>query len=723
MNAGEFRAGWPNRPDDFSRYDDSVVKRRFVFSAAAVIFLVLLALMVWQGSFSFSYGPSDVHETIVLSAVSMLIFVLAVTLAFMLVRAGVKLYMDRQNNREGSRIRSRLLLGALALTIAPTLFSAFFNYSVLNRTLEKWFRQPVHGIEMNLQDLDRSYRSEAQGRVQAEANWIGLLPQTREAAASGHIDSEFFRALAEKSGIQQLIVVLPEGRVPMLLYQQFQKTGTSLLQAKAPVSNGLRTLGEIQVASALALDPAAKATAIGHFMDEQKNLRSHKKFYGETYFLMICLLTLFVLFFAAWSAQLLSRQISVPIAALLGAAQEVRRGDLSYRVRVKAIDELATLVRAFNAMTSELEGNARELEARRQFTEAILESIPTGVISVSLDERIERVNRALRGIFAESTVADARKLEDLFSPDEMVEIRYVLNRARRTGTAACQLDLDRVSPVLHLAVTVASLEDQRGFVMVLEDTSDLLRAQKSAAWQEVAQRIAHEIKNPLTPISLCADRIARQLRRLSLPSETRAILEECTQTIQGEVQTVKALVDEFSRFSRFPAAQPVLADLNEVVESAMTVFAGRLEDIDVSVALHDNIPPILLDREQIKRVIVNLVDNAAEAMKETPLRRLKISTSRPAQDVVELSVTDTGCGVSAADKEKLFLPYFSTKGRGTGLGLAIVSHIVTEHHARVRLEDNRPAGTRFVIEFNAVTGAESGFSPGADETLPATLKV
>jgi len=707
----------------YSRYDDSVVKRRFVFSAGAVIFLVLLALMVWQGSFSFSYGPSDVHETIVLSAVSMLIFVLAVTLAFMLVRAGVKLYMDRQNNREGSRIRSRLLLGALALTIAPTLFSAFFNYSVLNRTLDKWFRQPVHGIEMNLQDLDRSYRSEAQGRVQAEANWIGLLPQTGEAAASGHVDSEFYRALAEKSGIQQLVLVLPDARVPMLLYQRFQKPGTSLLQAKAPVSDGSQKLGEIDVAAALALDPAEKATAIEHFIDEQNNLRGHKKFYGETYFLMICLLTLFVLFFATWSAQVLSRQISIPIAALLGAAQEVRRGDLSYRVRVKAIDELATLVRAFNAMTSELEGNALELEARRQFTEAILESIPTGVISVSLDERIERGNRALRGIFPEEVVAGARKLEDLFSPDELVEIRYVLNRARRTGTAACQLDLDHVSPVLHLAVTVASLEDQRGFVMVLEDTSDLLRAQKSAAWQEVARRIAHEIKNPLTPISLCADRMARQLGRLSLPPGVRAILQECTQTIQGEVQTVKALVDEFSRFSRFPAAHPMPADLNEVVESAMTVFAGRLENIDVSVALGKNIPPILLDREQIKRVIVNLVDNAAEAMKDAPVRRLMVTTSRPAPEVVELAVTDTGYGVSADDKEKLFLPYFSTKGRGTGLGLAIVSHIVTEHHAKVRLEDNRPVGTRFVVEFNVVLSGDSDSASDAEETSPATLKV
>jgi PAS domain S-box-containing protein len=457
-------------------------------------------------------------------------------------------------------------------------------------------------------------------------------------------------------------------------------------------------------------------------MDEQKRLGGHEKFYKDTYFLMICLLTLFVLFFAAWSAQVLSRQISVPISALLGAAREVRRGDLSYRVQVSAIDELATLVRAFNAMTSELEGNARELEARRKFTEAILESIPTGFISVSPDERIERVNRALRGIFSEQIVAGARRLDDLFAGDELAEIRYVLNRARRTGTAACQLDIERNSSVLHLAVTVASLDERRGFVMVLEDTSDLLRAQKAAAWQEVARRIAHEIKNPLTPMSLCADRIARQLRRLTLPPESRQILEECTSTIQSEVQTVKALVDEFARFSRFPAAQPVLTDLNDVVDSAMAVFAGRLEGITVALDLARDLPFIALDREQIKRVIVNLVDNAAEAMKESAVRHLQIATSRTASDTVELSVTDTGSGVSVADKEKLFLPYFSTKGRGTGLGLAIVSHIVTEHHARVRLEDNRPAGTRFVVEFNTPSTLDP--EPlSANEISTATLKM
>lgn len=703
-------------------YHDSVVRRRLALAAAALSFLVLLALVIWQGSFRIAYSPSGLIETIVLWAVSTLIFVLTVTLAFMLFRAGVKLYIDRQSNKEGSRIRSKLLFGALALTLAPALFYVLFSVYVLNRTLDKWFSRPAENIQLKLQDLDNSYKKEAQKRVQAETEWISLLPQIQQAAQTGHIETAFFRNLCEPRGIRQLVLV-PQVGVPISLYQSSAKQNGPVLRGQADVSDGTTKLGRISAVSAMSDELLADETAIQQFMEEQNQQAGRRKFYHDTYFLLICLITLFVLFFAAWSAQILSRQISVPISALLGAAQEVRRGNLSYRVRVNAIDELATLVRAFNEMTSELEANARELEARRRFTEAILESIPTGVISVSADERIERVNRALSGIFPREVAASAKRLEDLFVPEDLAEIRYVLKRARRTGTAACQLELQRPSSVLHLAVTGASLEEQRGFVLVLEDTSDLLRAQKSAAWQEVARRIAHEIKNPLTPISLCADRIARQLLRLPLDTSAREILEECTGIIQQEVQTVKSLVDEFSQFSRFPSAQPLAADLNEIVESAVSVFAGRLDGVVVSLDLDRTIPLVLADKEQVKRVIVNLVDNAVEAMNGAPVRELLIATSHASLDTVQLCVSDTGWGISAADKEKLFLPYFSTKNRGTGLGLAIVSHIVTEHHGRVRVEDNRPTGATFIVELNALSAADSSLSNDAADTHPATLKV
>jgi PAS domain S-box-containing protein len=393
-------------------------------------------------------------------------------------------------------------------------------------------------------------------------------------------------------------------------------------------------------------------------------------------------------------------QISTPITALLKAAEQIRKGNLGYRVHVGAIDELATLVKAFNEMTESLEANSKELEARRRFTEAILESIPTGVISLTSDGRIQRVNRALMGIFPEDQVARASRLSDLFSREDTAEIRYLMNRARRTGVAGTQLEYKAERRVLQLALTVAALDEQRssGFVLVVEDTSELLRAQKATAWHEVARRVAHEIKNPLTPIALCADRIGRQLERPEQTAETRRILRECSATIAREVETVRTLVDEFSQFTRLPAPQPVLSDLNAVVENALSVFDGRLEGIRLEMALAPGLPLVNIDREQFKRVVVNLVDNAAEAMQESLVKQLYISTRPTEADSVVLIVADTGCGVSRDDKEKLFLPYFSTKGRGTGLGLAIVNRILADHDASIRVEDNSPEGARFIVE-------------------------
>jgi PAS domain S-box-containing protein len=378
-------------------------------------------------------------------------------------------------------------------------------------------------------------------------------------------------------------------------------------------------------------------------------------------------------------------------------------------VQVTAVDELATLVRAFNEMMHELEANSRELESRRRFTEAILESIPTGVISLSADGRIQRVNRALHGLFTDEQVGRAVHLDDLFPPEDVAEIQYLMNRARRTGVAASQIDLESPRQVLHLAVTVSALPARQpaapGFVVVLEDTSELLRAQKAAAWHEVARRIAHELKNPLTPIALCAERIARQLDRGPSTPESQRILRECSTIIAREVESVKMLADEFSQFSRFPAAQPVPSDLNEIVRNALDVFAGRLDGIDLRVEL-GALPQVNVDPDQFKRVVVNLVDNAAEAMRESLVKRLLVTTQATPGESVELLVADTGCGISADNKEKLFLPYFSTKGRGTGLGLAIVNHIVSEHGARIRVEDNRPAGARFYVEVAVTVAAE-----------------
>jgi two-component system, NtrC family, nitrogen regulation sensor histidine kinase NtrY len=273
---------------------------------------------------------------------------------------------------------------------------------------------------------------------------------------------------------------------------------------------------------------------------------------------------------------------------------------------------------------------------------------------------------------------------------------------------------------LNVAVTVSALEEKltSGFVIVLEDTSELLRAQKSAAWHEVARRVAHEIKNPLTPIGLSAERIGRQLDKIDLPPNTARILRECSAIISKSVESVKTLVDEFSQFARFPSAQPVRCDINEVVQEALAIFKDRLEGITLRTNFAPDLSPVNVDREQFQRVVVNLVDNAAEAMQDSLVKNLHVSTQSGAAETVELVVADSGPGVSPDDKEKLFLPYFSTKNRGTGLGLAIVSHIVAEHNGHIRVEDNQPAGARFTVDIPAILDADQLELP-----RPAALKV
>jgi len=664
------------------------MRKRHLFGASLVVLAILITLVVWQVSFTFGeFGPTNAAQTFLFWAVSTLIFLLTVTLGFRLFRETVKLYLERQRNQEGSRIRSKLVFGALALSLLPVVFLFVFSYAVLNRNLDKWFSAPGEGMNIQLRDAAVGLGEEVQSRADALAYWLAALPEVRNGTAD-------FARLCRENRIEELRIDTPQGNRVLCASIPGSPLFTSRDQISAEEMLVVRVRPHIDIVE--------KQKQIQAYVGKYNQLSADRRSLRYLYLLFQVLIALFILFVATWIALILAKQISVPISALLDAASQVRKGNLGHRVNVPANDEMAALVRGFNQMIDGLQDNSRELESRRRFTEAILESIPTGVISLTSGGRIQRVNRALRGLFPADQVERAATLGDLFPPEHATELRYLMKRARRIGLAASQLDIERPGQVLHLALTVSALPahepDAPGYVVVLEDTSEMLRAQKAEAWHEVARRIAHELKNPLTPIALSAERIARQLDRGASTAESHRILRECAATISREVESVKTLADEFSQFSRFPKAQMVPCDLNAVVRNGLDVFDGRLDGIDVRADLAPDLPRVNLDPDQFKRVVVNLVDNAAEAMRDAMVRRLMVVTRATSADSVELLIADTGCGISAGDKEKLFLPYFSTKNRGTGLGLAIVSHILSEHGGRIRVEDNRPAGTRFFVE-------------------------
>ena len=696
------------------------MSRRLLNGLAVILLVISATLVVWQGSFKTGdFGPGDPEQTFVFFGISTFIFLLMLVLGFMIVRLIVKLWMERQagrrrENRLGSRIRTKLVVGALALSIMPVFFMVLQSVYVLNNTLERWFTRPVEHERIDFVRLANALKQEIQQKADVQAQLLAGLPGTTELLNGASIDSAFFRDFCRAHEVLAGGIYRADSAIPVAHWgSKPVRGGPDFETARAPVNFQGGELGSVVLSVTVPINIAQQRRDIESYDRAFAQLRDQKKRIRTTSLQLLTVIALFILFVASWLAQFFARQISTPISALLQGAEEVSKGNLQYRVEVNAVDELAQLVQGFNQMTADLEANRTEIESRRRFTEAILESIPTGVISVDSAGSIQLMNQALDKIFPESDARAAKSLDDLFSRDDAAEIRYLMNRARRTGLAAQHFEIKTKHKTMHLAITVSALEGRRssGFVVVIEDTSDLLRAQKSAAWSEVARRVAHEIKNPLTPIMLSAERIVRQASKHLLPAEVDRIVRECSETILNETASVKRLVDEFAQFSRLPAAQPVPSDLNEVIRNGLAVFEGRLDGIHVHVDLSPDLPPVMVDPEQFKRVVVNLVDNAAEAMRDSAVKSLLVQTRLSPSEVAEIVFSDSGCGVTPDQREKLFLPYFSTKGRGTGLGLAIVSHILTEHNANIRVEENRPTGTTFTIEL-PVLAQETAITDG-----------
>jgi PAS domain S-box-containing protein len=457
--------------------------------------------------------------------------------------------------------------------------------------------------------------------------------------------------------------------------------------------------------------------------------------------LILAFFTILLLFSVMWLALFLAKQVTVPIQALAEGTREVSAGNFDYQVPEQAQDELGVLVRSFNAMTTQLRDNrsqidqftrnlqqaVQELERRRQLMETVLENIPTGVVSLDASGTILRGNTAVGRMFG-TAARDAHSLEELLGAEAARTVQHLMRRSLRMGVVSREIETVVGGRVLHAAVTVSSLGPRRantGFVLVLDDLTEMLRAQKSAAWQEVARRIAHEIKNPLTPIQLSSQRLARFLDRRETadpaasprdPELTR-LVHECSRLIEREVSTLAALVNEFSQFVRFPAAKLAPASANTIVHEAVEVFSGRLDGITLKTALAENPLTVRADAGLLRSVIVNLIDNAAEALETCSLREITVTTrAQDDSETVEICVQDTGHGISPEDKDKLFLPHFSTKDRGTGLGLAIAARIVAEHGGSIHVEDNFPVGSRFVIELPVAEATPAAAERASVET-------
>jgi len=719
-----------------------------------VIFLLIivptLLFLAWsQASLNLSFiQPGTVQQTVVLVALSLLISIAFFIFALILMRNLLKLYVERRQQQLGSRFKVRMVAAFLGLSLVPVCFLFAFAYGLLNRSIDKWFGAPFDAVRKSAGVVVGQLESEEEQRVLHAAGHLASHPRLIDAVArrDGAALDPLLAAQAKELGLQAVLCFDPRGNLlaragdSQPRASEIVKLIPAIAEAQAPSQGTVVHWGEGAAGSVLAARPVAGAqgqrlgTVVGmrrlpgDMAEVVQQMQSEIQKYDElshvrkiirlNYLAALGLLTLLIVFAATWFALFLSKEVTVPIQALAEGTHEVSKGNLGYQVTAPASGELKILIRSFNEMTRQLQENRqaieqaakelqranRELEERGNTMEAILENIPTGVISFDPEGQITRMNSTVERMFDRADLKSVRKLTELFAPDDARDIARLFRRAARQGVVSQQMELNLGARRAVVELTLTSIRARHGAVgsvLVLEDLTELLRAQKTAAWREVAQRLAHEIKNPLTPIQLSAERIGRLLERTpnGVSGELVATIEESAALIEREVEALKTLVDEFSHFARFPASRPVLSSLNTIVENAVRVFDGRLTGISVREELAPDLPPVQVDPEQMKRVLVNLIDNAAEALEQSVLKEIWIRTALDQdRDVVELVVADSGPGILPEAKEKLFLPYFSTKRRGTGLGLAIVSHIVSEHHGTIRVEENRPTGSQFIIE-------------------------
>jgi two-component system, NtrC family, nitrogen regulation sensor histidine kinase NtrY len=721
-------------------------KREWWPIAVSIVVVLLAAAVITFGSFRVPLESDQRNAYPILFALSTIIGASLLIFALILGRYLLKLAAERRSGQLGSRFKVKMVVGAMAVSLGPVLCLFFFSYALINRTLNLWFPRPLEIANEQSQILLTHFETTEFERLNRLAAAAVQSAGDEDFLARNHsIDISWVtdangRLISSfdfnKSSNQDASTKDIGGAVPISLppepvrtirsgAQVWKANGQLYLAGSAPLKQGT-----LYVARHLPSDFSERYAAIEAQTNTYLHLKQQLRAYKRILLLILGFVTLVVIFVTTWAALFLSKQVTVPIQALAEATREISRGNFDHHIEVQAQDELGTLVRSFNRMTEQLGAGRRQIneftqsleqaieerERRRKLMEAILENIPTGVVSLDATGDIARVNTAVVTILGESA-RKARTMTDLVGEEAARAVLHLMRRSLRMGAASSEIEIATGGRLVRTAVTVTSLGPRRsnpGFIVVIDDLTDLLQAQKAAAWQEVAQRIAHEIKNPLTPIQLSAQRLLRYLDRAAAAkpvaprTEFEKLSAECAGLIEREVQTLESLVDEFSQFARFPAARLALADLNPVVESALGLFQGRLDGITVSTDLAGSLPSVKADPELIRQVVANLIDNAAESMEGVPIRRLRVSTRIESDgDAVVIEISDSGRGISPEDKEKLFLPHFSTKGRGTGLGLAIASRIVAEHNGTIRVEDNVPTGARFLIRFPAAEVAIS----------------
>ena len=701
--------------------------------------LAVVAFALFETRLPQFVGGGSLGTDAILVLLINLNLILLVLLVFLVGRNIVKLLMDRRRGIMGSHLRTRLVVAFIGIALLPATMLFLVAQVFLSNSIEGWFNGQVERALEGSLDVAHAYYEDlaatslgfARGTA-AQVARSGLLKPEKRAALKaflGERRAEYQLDLMEvfadgqtvgRARRQDLV-----GKVGVEPWSELVRTATAgtettgldavgeadIIRAAAPILSDGRVLGVVVVDAYVPNSVVKRREEIDRSFGEYLRLKVQRRPIRTAYTITLVLVTIVILFAATWVGFYVARGITVPIQRLAEGTRAVAQGDLDQRIPGEGQDEIGTLVTSFNHMTSDLKASRTELDVRRRDLEIVLANIAAGVVSADPRGRVTTVNRAAADMLGigDAVTAVGRRLDDLFAGDAHAELRPAMARLLTgEGALESQLTLGRADgDELTVLLSGRGLRDEagnaQGVVLFLEDVTHVLRVERMEAWREVARRIAHEIKNPLTPIQLAAQRLRRrfgaQLR------QDGAVFDECTRTIVQQVEELKNLVNEFSTFARMPQAEHRPCNLNTLVEEALVLFREGHREIEFVFDAEPEPPVLELDRDGMKRAVVNILDNAVSACRARPTTRpdergrveLRTRWDRRV-GVVRLEIADDGVGMTPETRARVFEPYFSTKADGTGLGLAIVSAIVADHKGFIRVRDNPPRGTRFILE-------------------------
>jgi len=708
-----------------------------------IIGFIILLLIILFFSIEFFIGESQEFSptsvtNILLSSLQIIVLILFLILFFVLGRNLIKLYVERKRKIVGAQFKTKLLLFFIALSFIPTLLLFLFASDLISRNIEHWFKTPIDKILDDTKSLADGFYSNSEEITLHYAQQLSRsIKEQKLIEYSRRLPlMEFVKTKLKEYKLDEIGIYLDDEELfsflnPDLPLQDYQDLKANIIKrahlgeifsSTLPMGNGemirrgvsfnIPKVGNVLVVTGkfLSQNYAQGINNITAYVQRYRQLKTQKNPVKTFYLMTLIFITLLIIFAASWIGFHLAKGITIPIEKLAHATKEVSKGNLNVRVEDSASDELGILINSFNQMISDLkEGQASiaqktlELAARKKYIETILNNIVTGVITLDADGYITTINPSALNMLSlpKKNLLGKSYKEVLHQPlySEIVEhIRLGLKEKLKVSDKELKIDIEGQNTTLALALSPLKKSNNEfsGLIVVLDNLTQLLKAQKIATWKEVAQRVAHEIKNPLTPIHLSAERIIKNLKRKGKKYEE--IIEEGAKTIVQEAGTIKSLVNEFSNFARMPNIRLQSADIHEILDQTLSLFKGIFSDIEFVTHYSSEVPETMrLDVEQIKRVFINILDNAIDAMSKKG--KINIQTSFDKQNQrVKIEITDQGPGVDMKEKEKLFLPHFSTKKKGTGLGLAIVGQVISEHNGSIDVENNHPNGAKFIIQ-------------------------